>query len=80
MEVIKIKIGYRTRANKGRDYHLKFFISTLRLSHEKRIKNIFQHDFLGGWPLIESNHYCRKYGTSLNYVGNCDLKGKLGKK
>ena len=55
-------VAYRTRANKGRAHYSKILVLALRLSHKKRIKNVLQHDFLGGQPLIESDRYWREYG------------------
>ena len=46
---------YRTRAIKGRALYLRIIFWALRLSHKKQMKIGFQHDFLGGRLLIESD-------------------------
>ena len=57
-----LQLTYRTRTNKWRSFNSKIIIWALRLSHKKHIKNEFQHEFLGGRPLIESAIYWRGYG------------------
>ena len=53
--LLRFPATYRTRAIKGRTLYSKNILWTLGFSHKKLMKIVFQLDFSGGRPLIESD-------------------------